>query len=180
MRIRVLPVLLLLVLAGLFAVINWTTFTTPTTLNLGVAMVEAPLGMVMLGFIGLIALVYIVTVVGGLATALSESRRMNRELAAQRELADKAEASRITELRDFFSAELLRVTSSHDDLQLKILSRMEQSEQRARTTLEETANTLSACIGELEDRLDLHRTLPGEAPPLAGDVPPPTRDYRAR
>jgi uncharacterized integral membrane protein len=169
MRIRVLPVLLLLVLSGLFALINWTAFTTPTTLNLGFMMVSAPLGAVMLGIVALLAVMYIASVVYLYSVALTETRRLNRDLAAQRELVDKAEASRFTELRDFMAAELQRVTQAADDTRTVLLARVEQMEQRSRAMMEETGNSLSAYIGQLEDRLDRERVMAQDLPPPRGD-----------
>jgi uncharacterized integral membrane protein len=171
MRIRVFPVLLLLVLTGLFALINWTTFTTPTTLNLGFTMVTAPLGMVMLGVVALLGLMYIGSVVYLQGSAMLDARRMTKELLAQRELADKAEASRFTELRDFMSAELIRVTHASDEMRGTLLSRIEQMEQRSRQMMEETANSLSAYIGEVEDRIE-HR--------LSEPAPLQRTDFRAQ
>jgi len=153
MRIRVFPVLLVVLLTAVFALINWTTFTTPTSLNLGVASVSAPLGLVMLGIVVLLGALFLASVVYLQGTALLETRRMARELQAQRELADKAEASRFTELRHFMSAELLRVSPAGGN-DAAILARLDQLEQRQRLALEETGNTLSAYIGELEDRLE--------------------------
>jgi uncharacterized integral membrane protein len=174
MRTGIWPVLVVLVLTAAFTLINWTTFTTPTTLNVGVAMVTAPLGLVMLGAVVLLAVLYIASVVALQGRALIESRRMTRDLQAQRDLAEKAEASRFTELRDFMNLELQRVTRANDEARAALLGRMDQMEQRQRATLEETANSLSAYIGQLEDRFE-HATLP----PEARVVPPPMRDDRA-
>ena len=174
MRIRILPVLLVVLLTGLFALINWSSFSTPTTLNLGVTMVTAPLGLVMLGIVALLAVMYIASVVYVQSVALIETRRLSRDLEAQRELADKAEVSRLTELREFMAAEMQRQQRLHDDLRVALFARMDQMEQRSRTVMDETANSLSAYIGQLEDRLE-HRALPGEPVPPRGDYrgPPP-------
>jgi uncharacterized integral membrane protein len=175
MRIRVLPVLLVVLLAGLFALVNWTTFTTPTQLNLGVALVTAPLGLVMLGFVVVLALMYVGSVVFLQGSALMESRRLSRDLQAQRELADKAEASRFTELREFMNAELARQTQANDQLRAALFTRLDELEHRQRTVMEQNANTLSSYIGELEDRME-HRLVHPEAVRDARDLPPP--DYR--
>jgi uncharacterized integral membrane protein len=175
MRIRIVPVLVVVLLTALFALINWSSFTTPTTLNLGFTMVTAPLGMVMLGIVALIAVMYIASVVYVQSVALLETRRMSRELEAQRELADKAEASRLTELREFMNGEMQRMQRQHDDLRMALFARMDQMEQRSRTVMEENANSLSAYIGQIEDRLE-RRTLPAaELPPRADyrGTPPP-------
>lgn len=173
MRVRVLPVLVVVLLTGLFALINWTAFSTPTTLNLGVAMVTAPLGLVMLGIVALLAVMYVVSVVAVQSIALLEGRRLTRDLEAQRALADKAEASRFTELRAAMDTELQRQRQLHDELRAALFTRLDQMEQRSRRVMEESANSLSAYIGQLEDRLE-HRVPPVEGRP-AGDyrgVPP--------
>jgi uncharacterized integral membrane protein len=174
MRIRVLPVLLVVLLAGLFALINWTAFTTPTPLNLGVAVVSGPLGLVMLGFVVVLALMYVGSVVYLQGSALMETRRLSKDLQAQRDLADKAEASRFTELREFMNAELLRVTQANDQLRAAMFTRLDEMERRQRTVMEQNANSLSAYIGELEDRME-HRVHPEARD--ARELPPP--NYRA-
>jgi uncharacterized integral membrane protein len=105
---RTLVVLAVLVFTGLFALLNWTQFTTPTSLNFAFFEVSAPLGMIMLGLVVLLAIVFVVWALSMQATLIVESRRQSKELQAQRELADRAEASRFTELRDFVGQELAR------------------------------------------------------------------------
>jgi len=85
--------------------------------------------------------------------ALLELRRHSRELQAQRQLADQAEASRFTELRDFMSSELQRVTQGADTARDTLLARLDRLEAQQRLLIEQTGNTLSSYIGELEDRL---------------------------
>jgi hypothetical protein len=114
----------------------------------------------MLGVVAVIGIMYIASVVYLQGSALLDARRLSKELQAQRELADKAEASRFTELRDFMSAELLRVTHASDDLRNTLLSRLEQMEQRHQVAIEQASNSLSAYIGQMEDRLEHHRLLP--------------------
>jgi hypothetical protein len=114
---RTLVVLAVLVFTGLFALLNWTQFTTPTTLNFGFFELAAPLGMIMLGLVALLSVVFIVWALSMQATLLVESRRQAKELQAQRELADRAEASRFTELRDFIAAEFAR---THDAVMTRI------------------------------------------------------------
>ena len=159
MRFRTLVLFLVLALTGLFALLNWQTVTQPTTLSLGLGTVNAPLGLIMLGVVFLLAamsLAYLIYVQGG---ALMETRRHQKELQTHRDLADKAEASRFTELHNFVNDELRKIEAMHADTRAQLLSRVEQMEQRTRSALQETGNSLSAYIGELEDRLD-HRRAP--------------------
>jgi len=156
MRFRTLFLFLVLALTALFALLNWSAFTTPTTLWLVFGSVEAPVGLVMLGvvfFLGAMCLAYLIYVQG---TALMESRRHTKELNAQRELVEKAEASRFTELYNFVNAELRAATQREADTRAQVLTRIEQLEQRMRLALQETGNSLSSTIGELEHRIE-HR-----------------------
>jgi hypothetical protein len=160
--------LFVLVLTGLLAALNWTTFTAPMPLWLGVASVEAPLGLVMLAVLAVVSLLFVVSTIVLQTRALTELRRHGRELQAQRQLADQAEASRFTELREFMSSELQRVTSSSETARDTLLARLDRLESQQRLLIEQTGNTLSSYIGELEDRLDRDRAAPGAAPSLQG------------
>jgi uncharacterized integral membrane protein len=133
---------LVLVLAGLFALGNWAAFNTPTALSLGVATVQAPLGLVMLGLVAFLCVLFVVWVVQVQAGALMDARRQTKELQAQRDLADKAEASRFTELR------------------AELMARFDRLQADTNRALEQSANAAAAHIGQLEDRLERGRLLP--------------------
>ena len=92
-----------------------------------------------------------------------DSRRHSKELQLQRELADKAEASRFTELHNFVNAELQKIESIHADTRTQLVARIEEMEKRTRLALQETGSSLSAYIGELEHRIE-HRSLNGSDP----------------
>jgi biopolymer transport protein ExbB/TolQ len=147
MRLRSIPLFLVIAVTAVLAAMNWSVIVSPTTLSIGARTVEAPLGLVMLCLMALLCLSFIVYALSLHGSALAESRRRTRELEAQRELADKAEASRITELRNFMSAELLRVTQAEDAMRTQILARLDMLEQQSRTALSESMH-------ELEDRLE--------------------------
>jgi hypothetical protein len=153
MHVGTILLLVVLGLTGLFAALNWAAFNTPVLLWLGVTSVEAPIGLVMLGVLALVSLLFVTYAVALQGRALLELRRHGRELQAQRQLADQAEASRFTELRDFMSAELLRVTQVADTARDTLLARLDRLESQQRLLIEQTGNTLSSYIGELEDRL---------------------------
>ncbi|HCV12489.1 MAG TPA: Signal transduction histidine kinase [Candidatus Accumulibacter sp.] len=158
MKLRTVFLLLICSLVGAFAALNWHAFTTPTTLSLAVADVEAPLGVIMLGVTGLLTAFFLVFVVYVQASALFDSRRHAQELQLNRELADKAEASRFTELRSFLEAELQKLASrgatGPTASDAAILERLDRLEKELLTALEQSANSLAACVGELEDRLE--------------------------
>jgi uncharacterized integral membrane protein len=158
MKLRTVFLLLVLLLVGAFSALNWQAFTTPTTLSLGVAQVEAPLGVIMLGVIAFLTAVFLVFVVYVQASALFDSRRHAQELQLNRELADKAEASRFTELRSFLEGELQKLSgrggATPVATEAAILDRLDRLEQQLLTALEQSANSVAACVGELEDRLE--------------------------
>ena len=109
MKVSTLFLVVVLVIIGLFAALNWGVFMAPTTLSLGVASIEAPLGLVMLGFLAVLTALFLMFVVYVQASVVVETRRHARELKANRDLADQAEASRFTELRRFLEVELKKL-----------------------------------------------------------------------
>jgi hypothetical protein len=137
-----------------FAALNWSAFTTPTTLSLGLTQIQAPLGITMLGLMALLSVFFLGFVVYLQSSVLLEARRHTRELQAQRELADKAEASRFTELRGFLEADLRRLADQDAESRSVVLQRLDQLDRDFRSAQEQTENTISAYMGEFEDRLD--------------------------
>ena len=99
MPLRIVLLLVLVAALAVFVAINWSAFTAPTTLSVIFGQVEAPLGIVMLAITGALALVFLAYALYLQGMSMREMRRMSRELEAQRQLADQAEASRFTELR---------------------------------------------------------------------------------
>lgn len=106
MSVITILVLLVLVAIGTFVAVNWSLFLAPATLSLVVATVDAPLGLIMLGLMGVLTALFLVVLVALQTRVLLEARRHAKEMQAQRELADQAEASRFTELRGFIGNEL--------------------------------------------------------------------------
>lgn len=158
MRVRPIFFVVLFGLLAIFASLNWAAFTAPTSLSLGVTSMQAPLGLVMLGFLVFLSALFLVFVVYLQTTVLLDARRQSKELQAQRELADKAEASRFTELRRFLETELTGLGTQADQNQQALLARMEKLDSDVRATVEQTGTTLTAYIGELEDRLERETT----------------------
>jgi uncharacterized integral membrane protein len=158
MNLRALTVALVLAALALFAAMNWVAFTTPTALTLGFAEVQAPLGVIMLIVTGLVSGLFLVYIVFQQAGVILEARRYAKDLKAQRELADKAEASRFTELRAFLDGELRRIEDQSAAASREAVARVEQAERQLQDKLAEATRTLSAYVGEIEDKLD--RLLP--------------------
>jgi energy-coupling factor transporter transmembrane protein EcfT len=154
MKPRTLLLLVILLAIAGIAVLNWNTFIAPSDLSLGVTTVRIPLGLVMLGLLVLLTVLFLLFVVYLQSSALLETRRHSRELQAHRELADQAEASRFTALRSFLEAELSKQTSLDAESRAAVLARIGQLEHAVRESVEQSGNSLAACIGELEDRLE--------------------------
>lgn len=154
MKTRTLFLILVLAAIGVFSVLNWNAFLTPTALNLGVAEVQAPLGLIMLGALVLVAAVFMVYILYLQTTVLLDTRQHTKELQSNRKLADQAEASRFTELRGFMDAELKRQLAQEAESRAAVVARIDQLERNLRTAVEQSGNSLAASLGELEDRLD--------------------------
>lgn len=154
MYLRTLLIVLVLGVVVVFALLNWSVFTAPTTLSIGFTTFEAPLGLILLGAIGALTLLFLIYLVYLQATALMESRQYSRELKNQRELADRAEESRFTELRSALETELRRIGDQMADSNAVINTRLDGLAHELRSAIEQSTNSLSAYIGEIEDRLE--------------------------
>jgi len=158
MRFRTLLLIALILLIAAFVALNFEGILQPTTLYLGVTNIQAPLGLVMLGMLVAVLGVFLLALVYFQTTHLMEVRRITREAAEQRTLADKAEASRFTELREFLRTEI-QVTAARDaELTSQLMRKIDSVHAALATTIEQTGNGISANLGELEDRLE--RQLP--------------------
>lgn len=156
MNLRAFSLTLALALAlfAAFAILNWTAISAPGTVNLGFFDIGVPLGLIMLMFAAGISGLFIVYIVLLQAGVILEARRLTKEVKAQRELADTAEASRFTELRSLLEAELRRLEAQGATSSREFATRIEQSEQGMQDKLTEATATLSAYLGEIEDKLD--------------------------
>lgn len=131
MKLRTLFLLLVLLAVGGFTALNWSAVLAPTPLNLGVATVQAPLGLILLGALVLLVVQFLVYVLYLQTTVLFDARSHAKELQANRKLADAAEASRFTELT----------------------ARIDTLEQGLRQAIEQSGNSVAAAVAEMDDRL---------------------------
>lgn len=153
MHIRTVVMLLALACVALFAAVNWGVIIAPTTLSLIFTSVQAPLGLILLAATALLAVLFLAFIVTMQTGLIMETRRLSKDLQAQRKLADQAEASRFTELRSFMENELHQMAQHNASTAAGIEERLRQTEQELRTTLEQTGNTLTAYLGEIDDRM---------------------------
>jgi len=153
MRVRTAVLLIVLAGVGLFAALNWSAFTAPTPLSLGLARVEGPLGLILLAAIAGLTLLYALLLAWIEGAALLEARRTGRELLVQRQLAESAESSRFEELRRLLESEIEALHTAPGAAAREVVTRVEGAETALRADIERAGNTLAAYIGELEERL---------------------------
>ena len=93
------------------------------------------------------------------SSVMLEARRHNKEMTAQRELADKAEVSRFTELRVFLEAQQQQELAAQKESAAALSARLDQLEKALEARAEQSDNGIAAQIGELEDRLERRQLL---------------------
>lgn len=154
MHIRTVIILLIILATAALAALNWTALSTPAMISLGVTTMEAPLGLVMLGLTTALVFVFAAYVLYLHSSVMLETRRHTKEMTAQRELADKAEASRFTELRNFLEAQQQQGKVADAEMRAALVARIEQAERSLQSRIEQSDNSVAAHVGELEDRLE--------------------------
>ena len=87
------------------ASLNWPTMMAEAPLDLVVARVQAPLGLVLLGVAGILLALFLVAWLRTQIESLLEARRLLKEIQRVQDLADKAEASRIESLHRLITSE---------------------------------------------------------------------------
>lgn len=164
MRLRTGILLVVVLLIAALAFLNWGTLSQPTSMSLGVTQVTAPLGLVMLGLTVVLGVVCLAYVFYLQSSVMLETRRHNKEMQTQRDLADKAEASRFTELRSYLDAQEQSRSARNSELLSRLTTRIEQMEATFKTRVDQSDNTTAAHIGQLEDRIE-RRVAPADINP---------------
>lgn len=146
MNLRTFSLLIVVALIALLATLNWNTLATPSSVSLGVTEIQAPLGVLMLALTCLMAVFFLAYVLWMQGSVLMEARRHAKEMQAQRDLADKAEASRFTELRGVL--ENLHAQNKQD-----VLARLDALEAHLVSRAQESDNSTAAYVGQLEQQV---------------------------
>jgi hypothetical protein len=169
MRARFILLILAIVLVAGFAAQNWPEFMRPSTLNFGLFQMEAPLGAVMLGLLGVVLLLYLISTATLRSRMLLTENRYTRDIQVQRDLADKAEASRFTELRQYLDSHFRDARHRDPLISTEFEKSMVQSQRELRAQLEQLGRSLESRLSNLEgrvalrgDRLDPSADLPRE------------------
>lgn len=150
MNLRSLLLILTIAAIAALAALNWGFLSTPGTVSLGFGTIEAPLGIMMLALTILLAVFFVAYVVMLQGTVLLDTRRHTKEMQVQRELADKAEASRFTEMQNF-------VQTQSQQTHAALMERLETLESRLLARSNESDNSTAAYWGQLENQLDAPR-----------------------
>ena len=168
MRARmIILVLAILAVAG-FAAQNWAEISRPSTLNFGVVQAEAPMGLILLTLLGLTLLVFLASAASMRTHNLMESRQHAKALQAQRDLAERAEASRFTDLRQMLDSHLRAEQQREQVVSTEMEKTMAQHQRELRNQLEQMYHLLTSRLSDLERRLD------ARGGPVVGRVEPST------
>ncbi|OWY34242.1 Signal transduction histidine kinase [Herbaspirillum aquaticum] len=162
MKFRTIFLIVLLALVAIFAAVNWTAFTATTTLSLIYTEFQAPLGAVMLGVVVVLTAFFLLYILALQTSVMLESRRLTKQLEAQRALADQAEHSRFNDLRGYLKTELEQLQRRQTEQQTLLAQRLDALQRNIQQRVEQTENAVAAQVGELDDRLQRQRvtTLP--------------------
>lgn len=146
MKARTALLILIIILLGYLAFFNFPALSQVVPMSVGFTTIDAPLGLVMLALTALMAVIFVAYVIAMQGTWLLEARAHTKELQAQRELADKAEASRFTELRGVLEAQ-------HAEGQRRLMERIDTLEAHLHARAQESDNSTAAYVGQLEQQL---------------------------
>ncbi|MBV8249915.1 MAG: LapA family protein [Comamonas sp.] len=146
MNFRTLSIAIIVALIAVLAAFNWSALATPTAVSFGVTEIQAPLGVLMLALTVLLSVFFIAYVLWMQGSVLMEARRHNKEMQAQRDLADKAEASRFTELRGVLEA-------LHARDKQELIERLDALEAHLVSRAQESDNSTAAYVGQLEQQV---------------------------
>jgi TolA-binding protein len=169
MRTRGILFIVAILLVAAFAALNWSEIARSVPLSFGVFVMNAPLGAILLGLLALAAVAFALSSAAIRTQALVDSRTHHKTLEAQRTLADKAEASRFTDLRQHLDAQLRELRERDAIAATEFQKAMVNSQRELRTQLEQMNRTLAARLNELDGRL-------GHAPVVAAAAPDRLRE----
>ena len=154
MRARLIVLLTAILLVAGFAGLNWSEFLRPTPLSFGLFVMSAPLGLILLCVLGVTLVAFLVSSIHMQTVNLLDTRQHSKELHAQRELADKAEASRFTDLRQHLDTQMREIHQREVIAATELEKAVAQGQRELRTQLELMNRTLATRLAEIEGRVD--------------------------
>ena len=153
MHLRSVFLLLLFVLCAVFLIVNWEGVMADVTVNLLYTEIQAPLGLILLLGPGLVILICLVYGFVQQAALSMELRRVNKLLQQARDLAQKAEQSRYVELKSEMQKQILELQNQSASRHSSLMAAVNGLQSAVEESAHETVNSLSASVGEVEDRL---------------------------
>lgn len=153
MRARLIVLIVAILVVAGFGALNWSEFVRPTPLSFGVFVMEAPLGLILLSVLGVTLLAFIISSAHTQTVNLLDNRQHAKELQAQRDLADKAEGSRFTELRTHLDAQMREIHQRETIAATELEKAVAQGQRELRSQLEQLNRTLATRLGEIESRV---------------------------
>jgi uncharacterized integral membrane protein len=166
MRARLTVLLASILLVAGFAALNWSEVLRPVPLSFGLFVMEAPLGLILLGVLTLTLVAFLVATAHMQTVNLLDSRQNAKALQAQRDLADKAEASRFTDLRQHLDVQLRELRQRDAIAATELEKAVVQGQRELRSQLDLMNRTLASRLAEIEARVDARsgvRTAPTTA-----------------
>jgi len=164
MRILVSIIVLVLILLAVFTAVNWSILTTPTPMSFVFFDIDGPLGGTLLAI--MLALVLLVVAYAMLlrTTWLVESRRLNRQLQEQRELAQQAETSRFVTLQQTIEKHFAELNAAFANNEKTTIAHVDSVSSAVQDGLNESLNSLIAHIGYVDDKLNQALPAGSESP----------------
>jgi len=174
MRTRTTLLVVAILLVAGFAALNWSEIVRSTPLSFGLMVTDAPLGLILLTLLGVTLVLFLAASAAMRTQSLLDYRTHQKTLEAQRDLADKAEASRFTDLRQHLDTHLKEMRERDAIAASEFDKAMLQSRREVQTQMEQMNRMLSARLNEMEQRLAGRTT--SAVPPVRNDVVPPVQD----
>lgn len=173
MRTRTIALVVAILLVAGFAALNWAEIIRPTPLLFGPVVADAPLGLILLGLLALTLVLFLASSAAIRTQSLMDYRHHQKTLEAQRELADKAEASRFTDLRQHLDTHLKEMRERDAHAATEFDKAMVQNRREMQAHMEQMNRMVSARLNELEHRLESRLERIGAAPVARTEVARP-------
>lgn len=173
MRARIVFIVAAALVVAAFAALNWSDFTRAEPLSFGIVTATVPLGLVMLALMAVVLAVFLVSSAIQESRYLLDHRRHSRALQAQRELAERAEVSRFTDLREHLDTQMRDSRHREQVVATEVERRVVTSHEELREHVDRMFNALLSRLSDIESRLPGARATPPE--PRAAEPNP--RDH---
>lgn len=158
MTVRSVVLVLLSIFVAVFLILNWQGITAPVPVNILFKESQAPLGLILIIFFGVLWVAGIAWSLMQQASTLFEIRRAYKQADANKTLADHAELSRLEQVRQNLTDSMGQVTESVAKIE-KALCEKEQTEGEQEQIREDRLQALETQVQALLKNIEeLSRT----------------------